>query len=171
MATCIVCNRNIADSEYDMSCKYCRTKHEKKEVKMKNENDFSKAAIGQKLYHLSLGNVYVLCFIDNNRIEVANRVDCLCDGHSIDINGTNGAGEKVLYWRKPEIEFIPDPKKMVKKEFVKYLNIYIDIDTMKVRMATYSMKEKAINYARKDRTGDKYLKVAHKITIPYEVEE
>ena len=80
------------------------------------KNDFSKAEIRQELWSLRYGIVKV-AHIDKLDCEI-KCVDEDSNAHLWNFDGHNdhNYGYQDLYWRRPTVEFIPDPVRKVKKE-------------------------------------------------------
>lgn len=70
-----------------------------------------------------------------------------------------------------ELESKPDPVRMVGKTYTMYINIGLFSHRDKVHHTIYKNKNEAKSEQREYVDENTYYKVAHKIEIPYEVEE
>lgn len=133
---------------------------------LQKKNDFSKAEVGQKLWNQQVGRYQIFLDCHNEAIKLS---DDYCE-YFFGSDGTNIYGQQIIFWRKPEIEFIPDPKKKVKKEVVRYVNVYKRL-SKEISVVVYNDIESAKDAVNEYDLYNKYLLVGHKITIPYEEEE
>jgi hypothetical protein len=113
------------------------------------EQDFSKAKVGQKLWHSFYSEVEVqwvalktVCFIATNPIDWDNTE--AVNGPrpmSENISGVNKYGVQVLFWSKPEIIVPPPPKEKVKKTLYVRVSTKIDRDEYPPRHFTSNAYE------------------------------
>lgn len=106
-----------------------------------NDQDFSKAKVGDRVWLYSIGDYAYIQDINNSGLLVY--------GHWYDLKGHNRAGVQMLFWGPPEIIAPPPPKRMVKK----WIAGYWLTDVLEQRVCTTDLldsSEEAFNQATDD---------------------